>query len=40
VSPKKSYVVEPHEGKIDYSKKNKKEFIESVKKQKITKHKM
>lgn len=39
-SPKKSYVVEPKEGKIDYSKANNKHFIDTVKKQPITKHKL
>jgi len=31
ISPKKSYVVEPQGGKIDYSKANQKDFIEQVK---------
>lgn len=30
-SPKKSYVVEPKEGKIDYSKAKNKDFVENVK---------
>lgn len=35
-SPKKTFVVDPHEGKINYSKSKQKGFVEDVKKQKVT----
>lgn len=39
-SPTKTYVVEPKEGKIDYSQAKKKGFNEKVVNEQITKHKM
>lgn len=39
-SPKKTYVMDPHEGKIDYSKAKKNAFVEDLKTQKVTQHTM